>query len=99
ALRRCSAGTTTSGVTPAGWPTSRASWPEEACDDREVRARPTRSQEGQPRRLTAHHPGKAVQPSPRGPLMFEVRFHGRGGQGVVTAAETLSVAAFDDGEH
>ena len=29
--------------------------------------------------------------------MFEVRMHGRGGQGVVTAAEVLSVAAFDDG--
>lgn len=29
--------------------------------------------------------------------MFEVRFHGRGGQGVVTAAELLSVAAFLDG--
>lgn len=29
--------------------------------------------------------------------MFQVRFHGRGGQGVVTAAELLSVAAFLDG--
>lgn len=29
--------------------------------------------------------------------MFEVRIHGRGGQGVVTAAELLSVAAFADG--
>jgi pyruvate ferredoxin oxidoreductase gamma subunit len=29
--------------------------------------------------------------------MFGVRIHGRGGQGVVTAAELLSVAAFDDG--
>ena len=29
--------------------------------------------------------------------MFQVRFHGRGGQGVVTAAELLSVAAFCDG--
>ena len=26
--------------------------------------------------------------------MFQVRIHGRGGQGVVTAAEMLSVAAF-----
>jgi hypothetical protein len=26
--------------------------------------------------------------------VFEVRIHGRGGQGVVTAAELLSVAAF-----
>ncbi|WP_406043310.1 2-oxoacid:acceptor oxidoreductase family protein [Micromonospora sp. NBC_00898] len=29
--------------------------------------------------------------------MFEIRIHGRGGQGVVTAAELLSVAAFRDG--
>ena len=29
--------------------------------------------------------------------MFQVRIHGRGGQGVVTAAEILSVAAFLDG--
>ncbi len=29
--------------------------------------------------------------------MFQVRFHGRGGQGVVTAAELLAVAAFDEG--
>ncbi|HUW78710.1 MAG TPA: 2-oxoacid:acceptor oxidoreductase family protein [Candidatus Nanopelagicaceae bacterium] len=28
--------------------------------------------------------------------MFQVRIHGRGGQGVVTAAELLSVAAFQD---
>lgn len=31
--------------------------------------------------------------------MFEVRLHGRGGQGVVTAAELLSVAAFAEGRH
>src|SRR5215471_12905595 len=31
--------------------------------------------------------------------MFQVRIHGRGGQGVVTAAELLSVAAFLEGEH
>ncbi len=30
---------------------------------------------------------------------FEVRVHGRGGQGVVTAAELLSIAAFDEGRH
>lgn len=29
--------------------------------------------------------------------MFEVRIHGRGGQGVVTAAELLSLAAFAEG--
>jgi pyruvate ferredoxin oxidoreductase gamma subunit len=31
--------------------------------------------------------------------VFQVRIHGRGGQGVVTAAELLSVAAFDEGRH
>jgi pyruvate ferredoxin oxidoreductase gamma subunit len=31
--------------------------------------------------------------------MFQVRFHGRGGQGVVTASELLSIAAFEEGRH
>lgn len=31
--------------------------------------------------------------------MFQVRIHGRGGQGVVTAAELMSVAAFIEGKH
>ena len=31
--------------------------------------------------------------------MFQVRIHGRGGQGVVTGAEMLSVAAFLGGQH
>ena len=31
--------------------------------------------------------------------MFAVRIHGRGGQGVVTAAEMLSIAAFAQGRH
>jgi pyruvate ferredoxin oxidoreductase gamma subunit len=31
--------------------------------------------------------------------MFSVRIHGRGGQGAVTAAEMLSVAAFTEGRH
>jgi pyruvate ferredoxin oxidoreductase gamma subunit len=31
--------------------------------------------------------------------MFQVRFHGRGGQGVVTAAELLAAAAFAEGRH
>jgi len=31
--------------------------------------------------------------------VFEVRIHGRGGQGVVTAAELLSLAAFREGRH
>ena len=29
--------------------------------------------------------------------MFQVRFHGRGGQGVVTSADLLGLAAFRDG--
>ncbi len=32
-------------------------------------------------------------------MMFQIRIHGRGGQGVVTAAELLSVAAFREGRH
>lgn len=32
-------------------------------------------------------------------LVFQIRIHGRGGQGVVTAAEMLSVAAFLEGRH
>jgi pyruvate ferredoxin oxidoreductase gamma subunit len=31
--------------------------------------------------------------------MFQIRVHGRGGQGVVTAAELLSIAAFMEGKH
>ncbi len=31
--------------------------------------------------------------------MFQVRIHGRGGQGVVTAAEMLSIAAFPEGRY
>ena len=31
--------------------------------------------------------------------MLQVRFHGRGGQGVVTAAEMLSIAAFEQGSY
>lgn len=31
--------------------------------------------------------------------MFQIRIHGRGGQGVVTATEMLSVAAFEEGRH
>lgn len=31
--------------------------------------------------------------------MFQTRFHGRGGQGVVTAAEMLSLAAFKEGKY
>jgi len=31
--------------------------------------------------------------------MYQIRIHGRGGQGVVTAAEMLSIAAFREGKH
>jgi len=31
--------------------------------------------------------------------MFSVRFHGRGGQGVVTAAELLAAAAFSENKY
>lgn len=31
--------------------------------------------------------------------MFQIRLHGRGGQGVVTGAEMLSIAAFLEGKH
>jgi pyruvate ferredoxin oxidoreductase gamma subunit len=31
--------------------------------------------------------------------MFQVRFHGRGGQGVVTSAELLAIAAFTEGRY
>jgi pyruvate ferredoxin oxidoreductase gamma subunit len=31
--------------------------------------------------------------------MFQIRIHGRGGQGVVSAAEMLSIAAFEEGRH
>jgi len=31
--------------------------------------------------------------------MFQIRIHGRGGQGVVSAAEMLSIAAFEEGKH
>ena len=31
--------------------------------------------------------------------MFQIRIHGRGGQGVVTAAEILSIAAFRESHH
>jgi pyruvate ferredoxin oxidoreductase gamma subunit len=35
----------------------------------------------------------------KGGIMIEIRLHGRGGQGVVTAAELLASAAFSDGKH
>src|SRR3954465_10543410 len=46
-------------------------------------------------------PARMASPARRARLrgVIQVRFHGRGGQGVVTAAELLSVAAFNDGLH
>ncbi len=38
-------------------------------------------------------------PGRAGRNMFQIRIHGRGGQGVVTAAELLSVAAFREDRH
>jgi pyruvate ferredoxin oxidoreductase gamma subunit len=32
-------------------------------------------------------------------MMLQIRLHGRGGQGVVTAAEMLALAAFEQGRH
>src|SRR5262245_47802254 len=40
-----------------------------------------------------------MRPPQQGRRMFQIRIHGRGGQGVVTAAELLSVAAFLEGRH
>src|SRR5215203_1370299 len=36
---------------------------------------------------------------PQRRAMLQIRIHGRGGQGVVTAAEMLSIAAFEQGRH
>jgi pyruvate ferredoxin oxidoreductase gamma subunit len=46
-------------------------------------------------RVRAAQIGRA--PSVAESTMYEIRIHGRGGQGAVTAAELLSVAAFDAG--
>src|SRR3546814_528686 len=42
---------------------------------------------------------EAVLATVKGRLMLQIRIHGRGGQGVVTAAEMLSLAAFEQGRH
>src|ERR1043165_2132657 len=47
------------------------------------------------RPVDSHQSGAC--PAAENPSMFQVRIHGRGGQGVVSAAEMLSVAAFDEG--
>src|SRR3982751_4240758 len=43
--------------------------------------------------------GGTFQTATIGTGMFQVRIHGRGGQGVVTAAEVLAVAAYLEGRH
>ena len=48
--------------------------------------------------LTAGLAGRGIRGRP-GVMALDVRIHGRGGQGVVTAAELLSLAAFDQGLH
>src|SRR5277367_706643 len=70
---------------------------------------PTRGPSG--RWVATRSPGRSPRPPAaalkRAPVdgalrdgsMFQVRFHGRGGQGAVTAAEILSVAAFIEGKH
>ena len=45
------------------------------------------------------HPVQAQAPQKTRGDVFQVRIHGRGGQGVVTGAEMLSVAAFLGGRH
>jgi pyruvate ferredoxin oxidoreductase gamma subunit len=41
----------------------------------------------------------AQHPKPKAIDVFQVRIHGRGGQGVVTGAEMLAIAAFHEGRH
>ena len=64
--------------------------------------------------MTPSNPPKRIRPAPHGRRQrttatiarqerrrdhVQVRFHGRGGQGVVTAAELLATAAFSEGRH
>jgi pyruvate ferredoxin oxidoreductase gamma subunit len=49
--------------------------------------------------MSAIGPDRPAGSSRRQTIMFQVRIHGRGGQGVVTGAEMLSVAAFLGGKH
>jgi pyruvate ferredoxin oxidoreductase gamma subunit len=49
--------------------------------------------------LESAFPGAAQREFAAGETMFQVRIHGRGGQGVVSGAEVLSVAAFLEGRH
>src|ERR1700730_12262150 len=47
-----------------------------------------------PRNEPTGHRGQPSQKCVRRAMMFQIRIHGRGGQGVVSGAEMLSVAAF-----
>src|ERR1700686_1821872 len=47
---------------------------------------------------TGHH-GQRSRKRVRRVMMFQIRIHGRGGQGVVSGAEMLSVAAFLEGHY
>ena len=49
--------------------------------------------------MASRRPGLASDEMAATRATFEIRIHGRGGQGVVTAAELLSIAAFDEGRH
>ncbi len=64
---------------------------------------PARRQTAAPSASHPTRPARLAAPAAREPrlarAMFQVRIHGRGGQGVVTAAELLSIAAFAEGRH
>jgi pyruvate ferredoxin oxidoreductase gamma subunit len=45
------------------------------------------------------YPKNPPTPTGKAGPMLQIRVHGRGGQGVVTAAELLAVAAFEQGRH
>src|SRR5690348_12039672 len=47
----------------------------------------------------AHTDARRLGDRDAGSSMFEIRIHGRGGQGVVTSAELLALAAFREGRH
>jgi pyruvate ferredoxin oxidoreductase gamma subunit len=52
------------------------------------------------RRWRIVHPGQGFGKAPsEDRAILQIRIHGRGGQGVVTAAEMLSIAAFEQGRH
>jgi hypothetical protein len=52
------------------------------------------------RRWRIVHPGLGFGKAPsEDRAILQIRIHGRGGQGVVTAAEMLSIAAFEQGRH